>query len=67
MTLFCSEKIICITKMNNVKTCWYFFYLNGLDLFTTKNNSASHKKVSKNKNSCGLVMLSEEIKLLEFN
>ena len=44
-----------------------FVCLNCRDLFATENNTVSHKKVCKNKNYCGFVMPSEDIKILEFN
>ena len=61
------KKLSALLRWITSKHVGIFFCLNGLDLFTTKSNSASHKKVCKNKTSCGFVMLSEEIKLLEFN
>ena len=41
--------------------------MNSLHLFRTKNKLEYHEKVYKNKDFCGVVMLSEDTKILEFN
>ena len=44
-----------------------FNCLNGLHSFRTENKLKSQEKVCKNKNFCGIVMLSENNNILEFN
>ena len=44
-----------------------FYCLNCLRLLRTENKLESHKKVFEKKNFCGVVMLSEDNKILEFN
>ena len=52
-----------ITSKNN----GYFYCLNCLYSFRTKNKFESNKKVCENKNVCGILMPSKDIEILEFN
>ena len=45
----------------------YFHCLSCLHLFRTKSNPELHKRICNNKNFCGIVIPSEETKILEFN
>ena len=44
-----------------------FYCLNCLHSFRTENKLKSHEKISKNKDFCGIVMLTEKNKILKFN
>ena len=44
-----------------------FYYLNCLNFFRTEKKFKSHKKICKNKDFCGIVMLSEIDNILRFN
>ena len=44
-----------------------FYCLNCLHSFRTKSKLKSHEKAYKNKDFCGIVMLSKKINILEFN
>ena len=43
------------------------YCLNCLDSFRTENKLKSHEKICKNKDFCGIAMLSEKDNILEFN
>ena len=45
----------------------HFYCLNCLHSFRTENKLKSHEEVCKNKDLCGIVMLSKKNNILEFN
>ena len=61
MTLSCSKKL---STLWTIKTSWCFYCLNCCHSFRTENKIKSHKKSCKNKDLCGIVMLSEKDKIL---
>ena len=69
LILSCGIETIYIIKRNNIKTLWlYIFYcLNCLYSFRSETNLKSPENVSKNKDFCGIVMLSEKDHMLGFN
>ena len=68
LILSCGKETIYIIKRNNIKTLWLYIYcLNCLYSFRTETNLKSPENVSKNKDFCGIVMLSEKDYMLGFN
>ena len=67
MALSCSKKISAVLHGTTSKHRANFYCLNCLHSFKTENKLKSHEKVCKNKDFCGIVMPSEDDKLLEFN
>ena len=67
MVLSRSKETIYIIKRNNMKHHGDFYCLNCLHSFRTENNLKSHEKVCEKKDFCGIVMLPEQDKILEFN
>ena len=67
MALFCSQKIVSITKRNYIKNNGNFYCLNCLHSFRTKNKLESHKIARENKGFCNVNMPSDDTELLEFN
>ena len=67
MVLSCSKKISAILRGVTSKNNVYFYCLNCLHSFRTKNKLEPHKKVCQNKEFFNVVMSSEETKILQFN
>ena len=67
MTFSCSKRISALLRGITSKHDGGFYCLNYVHFFKTKSKLESHKKVFENKDFCGVVMPSEDTKLLEFN
>ena len=65
--LSCSKKLSTLLRGKTSKHHGDFFCLNCLHSFRTENKLKPYEKVYKNKDFCGIVMLSEKDKILEFN
>ena len=65
--LSCSKKLSTLLRGKTSKYHGDFFCLNCLHSFRTENKLKPYEKVYKNKDFCGIVMLSEKDKILEFN
>ena len=63
----CTKKPSALLRGITSKKNGYFYCLNCLHSFRTKNKLESHKKVSENKDFCNFIMPSEDTKILEFN
>ena len=66
IALPCSKKIIPLLRGITSKHDSDFYCLSCLCSFRTKNQLELHKKLCENKNFCGVVMPSEDTKILEF-
>lgn len=62
--LSCSNKIICVIETNNMKkkNDSDFYWLNCLHSIRAKHILKPHENVSENKDLCGAIMASEDIK-----
>ena len=67
MALFCSQKIVSITKRNYIKKNGNFYCLNCLHSFRTKNKPELHKRACKNKDFCSIIMPSGDTKILKYD
>ena len=67
MALPCSKKLSALLHRITSKHKSDFYCSNCLHWFWTKNKLKSHEKVCKNKDFCGVAMLSEKDKISEFN
>ena len=59
------EKQVILLMIPNGKV--WFYCLNCLHSFRTKNTLKSHRKVCENKDFCNILMPLEDTKILEFN
>ena len=67
IALFCSQKIVSITKRNYIKNNGNFYCLNCLHSFRTKNKPELHKIACKNKDFCSIIMSSGDTKILKYD
>ena len=65
MVLSCNKKTISLIKRITSKNNGYFYCLNCLHSFRTKNKLESHKNVCENKDFCNIIMPSEGTKIIE--
>ena len=67
MALSCSKRLSALLRGITLKNSGDFYRFNCLHLLRRKNKLESHKKASKNKDLCTVVMASEDTKISEFN
>ena len=67
LALSCSKKLSELLNGITSKDQADFYCLNSHPSFRTEKDFKSHEKVCKNKDFCGIVMLSERDTILEFN
>ena len=60
---YCSSKITCIIKRNNIKTPWWFLLSELPSFFPNRKQRESHKKVCENKDFWNVVMPSGNTKI----
>ena len=65
MVLSCNKKTISLIKRITSKNNGYFYCLNCLHSFRTKNKLESHKNVCENKDFCNIIMPSEGTKIIK--
>ena len=61
------KKLFALLRGLTSKHDSHFYCLSCLHLCRTKNKPESHKRVCENKDFCGVIMHSEDTKVLEFN
>ena len=67
MKLSCSKTLCSLSRGITSKHDRNFSCLNCFHSFRTKTKLESHKKVTENKFFCGIVVFSEDTKILELN
>ena len=65
MVLSCNKKTISLIKRITSKNNGYFYCLNCLHSFRTKNKLESHENVCENKDFCNIIMPSEGTKIIK--